>query len=73
MTLAVLTSLAFIPHILLFMGAGADAYLSELTEILLYIAVAVVIGFIASKERRLREEYELLSAKTETLLCQASQ
>lgn len=62
-TLAILTSLAFIPHIILFMGAGTEAYLSELTEILLYIAVAVVIGFIASKERRLREEYELLSAK----------
>jgi signal transduction histidine kinase len=63
LTLATLTSLAFIPHILLYMGAGTDAYLSELTEILLYIAVAVVIGFIASKERRLREEYELLSAR----------
>jgi signal transduction histidine kinase len=63
LTLAILTSVAFIPHIILFMGAGTDAYLSELTEIILYIAVAVVIGFIASKERRLREEYELLSAK----------
>jgi signal transduction histidine kinase len=63
LTLATLTSLAFIPHIILFMGEGTEAYLSELTEILLYIAVAVVIGFIASKERRLREEYELLSAK----------
>ncbi len=63
LTLAILTSLAFIPHILLFIGAGADAYLSELTEILLYLAVAVVIGFIASRERRLREEYERLSAK----------
>jgi signal transduction histidine kinase len=63
LTLAVLTSLAFIPHIILYMGAGAEAYLSELTEILLYLAVAVVIGFIASKERRLREKYELLSAK----------
>ena len=63
LTLATLTSLAFIPHIILFMGAGTEAYLSELTEILLYISVAVVIGFIASKERRLREEYELLSAK----------
>jgi signal transduction histidine kinase len=63
LTLAVLTSLAFIPHILLYMGAGPDAYLSELTEVLLYIAVAVVIGFIASKERRLREEYERLSER----------
>ena len=63
LTLATLTSLAFIPHIILFMGEGTEAYLSELTEILLYIAVAVVIGFIASKERRLREEYELMSAK----------
>ena len=63
LTLAILTSLAFIPHIILFMGEGTEAYLSELTEILLYIAVAVIIGFIASKERRLREEYELLSAK----------
>jgi signal transduction histidine kinase len=63
LTLAVLTSVAFIPHIILYMGAGTEAYLSELTEILLYLAVAVVIGFIASKERQLREEYELLSAK----------
>lgn len=63
LTLAILTSVAFIPHIILFMGAGTESYLSELTEIILYIAVAVVIGFIASKERRLREEYELLSAK----------
>lgn len=63
LTLAVLTSLAFIPHIILFIGEGTEAYLSELTEILLYIAAAVVIGFIASKERRLREEYELLSAR----------
>ena len=62
-TLAILTSLAFIPHIVLFMGDGTEAYLSELTEILLYLAVAVVIGFIASKERRLREEYERLSLK----------
>ena len=63
LTLAILTSVAFIPHIILFMGAGTESYLSELTEIILYITVAVVIGFIASKERRLREEYELLSAK----------
>lgn len=63
LTLAILTSLAFIPHIILFMGAGTDAYLSELTEILLYVAAAVVIGFIASKERRLRKEYELLSVR----------
>ena len=63
LTLAILTSLAFIPHIILFMGEGTEAYLSELTEILLYIAVAVIIGFIASKERRLREKYELLSVK----------
>ena len=47
--LAFLTSLAFIPHILLYIGFGKDAYLSELTEILLYFTAAIVIGAIISK------------------------
>lgn len=63
LALAMLTSVAFIPHIILYAGEGTQAYLSELTEILLYLAVAIIIGIIASKERRMRKEYERLSKK----------
>ena len=62
-TLAVLTSIAFIPHILLYIGYGAESYISELTEIILYLSAAVVIGIIAGRETRLREKYKRLSEK----------
>jgi len=61
--LAFLTSLAFIPHILLYIGFGKDAYLSELTEILLYFTAAIVIGAITAREARLREKYRALSER----------
>lgn len=62
---AAMTSIAFIPHLLLFMGKAPETYLSELTEILLYLAAGAVIGVIAGKEKKLREGYRLLSEKLE--------
>ncbi len=64
-TIAVLASLAFIPHLVLFISGPPQAYLSELTEVVLYIAAGVVTGFIAGREARLRRKYEELSAKLE--------
>ncbi|MBT3311432.1 MAG: GHKL domain-containing protein [Desulfobacterales bacterium] len=61
--LALLTSIAFIPHILLFIGQGPEAYFSELTEIVLYIAAGIVVGIISGRESRLREKYKKLSEK----------
>lgn len=63
LTLAALTSLAFIPHLLLFFGQEPATYLSELTEILLYLAAGGFIGIIAGKESRLRIKYQQLSEK----------
>lgn len=59
--IAGLTSLAFIPHLLIFMGKSPETYLSELTEIVLYLLAGLVIGMIASKEKKLREKYKTLS------------
>jgi len=63
LSLAVMTSVAFIPHLLLFVGQGLGTYLSELTEIVLYLSAGVLIGAIAGRESRLREKYRLLSEK----------
>ena len=63
--LAVMSSLAFIPHVLLYIGEGAGTYLGELTEIILYIAAGTVVGIIAGKESRLRNRYKELSEKLE--------
>ncbi len=63
LSLAVLSSIAFIPHLLLFMGQEPSTYLSELTEVLLYLAAGTVTGIITSKEAKLREKYKLLSEK----------
>ncbi|MBW2591892.1 MAG: sensor histidine kinase [Deltaproteobacteria bacterium] len=62
-SLAAMTSVAFIPHLLLFVGKGLGTYLSELTEIVLYLAAGVLIGAIAGRESKLREKYRLLSEK----------
>lgn len=60
---AAMTSIAFIPHLLLFMGSDPESYLSELTEIILYLAAGAFIGVIAGRESKLREGYRLLSEK----------
>lgn len=65
LVLALLSSVAFIPHLLLYFGQETDTYLSELTEIILYIAAGGVTGFIASREAKLREKYQTLSDKLE--------
>jgi len=63
--LAVLSSIAFIPHVLLYIGEGPGFYLSELTEIILYIAAGTVTGIIAGRESLLRQRYKELSEKLE--------
>jgi signal transduction histidine kinase len=63
--LAVLSSIAFIPHVLLYIGEGTGNYLSELTEIILYLAAGTVTGIIAGRESLLRNRYKELSEKLE--------
>jgi len=63
LTLAALTSIAFIPHLLLYLGKEPQSYLSELTEIILYLLAGGVVGLISGRESRLRQEYKLLSEK----------
>jgi len=65
LVLAVLSSIAFIPHVLLYIGDSARTYFGELTEIILYIAAGTVTGIIASRESRLRNRYKELSEKLE--------
>jgi len=60
---AALTSIAFIPHLLLFAGKDPDIYHSELTEIILYLAAGAFIGGLAGRESKLREKYRLLFEK----------
>jgi signal transduction histidine kinase len=63
--LAILASIAFIPHVLLYIGQGAGTYLSELTEIILYLAAGTVTGIFARRESILRQRYKELSEKLE--------
>jgi len=63
--LALLSSIAFIPHLLLYFGKAPQTYFSELMEIILYIAAGTVTGFIAGREAKLRRKYEELLAKLE--------
>ncbi len=65
LTLAILASIAFIPHLLLFIGKAPETYLSELTEVVLYLAAGIVTGIIAGREAKLRAQYKLLSEKLE--------
>jgi signal transduction histidine kinase len=65
LALAVMSSVAFIPHVLLYIGQGAETYLSELTEIILYLAAGTVTGIIAGRESLLRQRYKELSEKLE--------
>jgi len=61
--LAVLSCLAFVPHLYMFWARGPEAYYSELSEILFYLAAGVVIGLISAKENKLKEKYKTLSEK----------
>ena len=63
--LAVMSSIAFIPHVLIYIGQGTGTYLSELTEIILYLAAGTVTGIIAGRESLLRKRYKDLSEKLE--------
>ena len=63
--LAVMSSIAFIPHVLIYIGEGTGTYLSELTEIVLYLAAGTVTGIIAGRESHLRQRYKELSEKLE--------
>lgn len=58
---AVASCLAFVPHLLLSWVRGPEAYYSELSEIIFYLAAGVIIGLISSKENQLREKYKKLS------------
>ena len=60
--LAVLSSIAFIPHVLLYVGHGSQA-VSELMEIILYLAAGLLVGVISGRQTRLRERYQQLSEK----------
>jgi len=61
--LAVLSCLAFVPHLYMFWARGPQAYYSELSEILFYLAAGIVIGLISSRENKLQEKYKTLSEK----------
>lgn len=61
--LSLLSCFAFVPHLYKFWAQGPEAYYSELSEILFYLAAGIVIGLISSRENRLREKYKTLSEK----------
>ena len=54
--LALLSCLSFIPHLFMFWAQGPQAYYSELSEIIFYLASGIVIGFISSRENKLRQK-----------------
>jgi signal transduction histidine kinase len=62
---AVLSSLAFIPHLFLYLGDDPRIYLNELVEVVLYLAAGTLTGFIASREAKLRDKYRKLSEELE--------
>ncbi len=62
---AVLSSIAFIPHLLLYVGQGPEMYIGEFMEVALYLAAGTVTGIIAGKEARLRERYQSVAEKLE--------
>ena len=66
LSLAIVSCLAFVPHLFLFWARGPEAYYSELSEIVFYLAAGIVIGLISSRENRLREKYKALSEKLTT-------
>ena len=64
--IAVLSCLSFVPHLFMFWFRGPQAYYSELSEIIFYLAAGLVIGLISSRENRLKEKYQQLSEKLTT-------
>ncbi len=60
---AAVSCLAFVPHLYMFWARGPEAYYSELSEIVFYLAAGLVIGLISSRESRLQEKYKTLSEK----------
>ncbi|MFA5904253.1 MAG: HAMP domain-containing sensor histidine kinase [Desulfobacula sp.] len=63
LSLAIVSCFAFVPHLFLFWARGPEAYYSELSEIIFYLAAGIVIGLISSREHKLREQYKTLSEK----------
>ncbi len=59
------TIIAFIPHLRHFYLIDIKVYISELPEIILYLAAGYVTGAIANREKKLREKYQALSEKLE--------
>ena len=55
-TLAILSCISFIPHLFMFWAQGPEAYYSELSEVIFYMAAGIVIGFISSRENQLRKK-----------------
>ena len=65
LTIAFLSLIAFIPHLRHLYHFDPDIYRGDLTEIVLYLSAGGLVGFIAGKEKKLREKYRLLSKKLE--------
>lgn len=63
--IAFLSLIAFIPHLRHLYHFDLDIYRSDLTEIVLYLSAGALVGFIAGKEKKLREKYRLLSQQLE--------
>ncbi|MCP4670906.1 MAG: hypothetical protein GY857_06335 [Desulfobacula sp.] len=66
--LALLSCVSYIPHLLMFWAQGPQAYYSELSEIIFYLAAGIVMGFISSRKNKLRQK---LSASYKRLHKQA--
>ncbi len=57
--LALLSCVSYIPHLFMFWAQGPQAYYSELSEIIFYLAAGIVIGLISSQEHKLRQKLSL--------------
>jgi len=66
--MALINSIAFIPHLLLYFGRNPVTYRSELTEVLLYFAAGALVGIISGKEKQVSEQYRAVSEELEASL-----
>ena len=57
LVMAVFSCISFVPHLLMFWFQGPEAYYSELSEIIFYLAAGLVIGLISSRENQLRIKF----------------